>query len=198
VERLWRELSDHLHDIQEEKQGMDAEMVDTPKVRMGEPSDLAQFIGSEFRKQSFSQKHPIVMFAVMPVLLLLGTWAGLWAGVELLDYVLAGLLGEPGESVETGLTLTEHLITYGVIWVPVALTTLIFCRAARRRRVSWRWPLLTAATLAVFPGMTVRVMPTMILIGVPPAITAALLLQSLLPLAIGGWYSWRGFQLERA
>jgi hypothetical protein len=32
--------------------------------------------------------------------------------------------------------------------------------------------------------MTVRVMPTMILIGVTPAITAALLLQSLLPLAI--------------
>jgi hypothetical protein len=34
--------------------------------------------------------------------------------------------------------------------------------------------------------------------GVPPAITAALLLQSLLPLAICGWYSWRGFRLERA
>ena len=76
VERLCRELSDHLHDIQEEKQGMEAETVDTPNVRMGEPSDLAQFIGSEFRKQSFSQKHPIVMFAAMPVLLLLGIWAG--------------------------------------------------------------------------------------------------------------------------
>src|SRR5262245_59489694 len=92
VERLWRELSDHLHDIQEEKQGMDAEMVPNPSVRMGEPSDLAQVIGSEFRKLSFSQKHPIVMFAVMPVLLLLGIWtglwAGLWAGVMLLDYVL--------------------------------------------------------------------------------------------------------------
>jgi hypothetical protein len=201
VERLWRELSDHLHDIQEEEQGMDAEMVCTPNVRMGEPSDLAQFIGSEFRKQSFSQKHPIVMFAVMPVLLLLGIWVGLWAGEWLLVCVVGYLLGEPWEateSVATSLSLTEQLITYGVIWVPVALTTVIFYRAARRRRVSWRWPLLTAATLAVFPGMTVRVMPTMILIGVPPAITAALLLQSLLPLAIGGWFSWRGFRLERA
>jgi hypothetical protein len=78
------------------------------------------------------------------------------------------------------------------------LTTVIFCRAARRTRVSWRWPLLTAATLAVFPGVTVRLTPTMLLVGIPPAITAALLLQSLLPLAIGGWYSWRGFRLERA
>jgi hypothetical protein len=100
--------------------------------------------------------------------------------------------------VATGLSLTDQLIIYAEIWVPVALTTVIFCRAARRRRVSWRWPLLTAATLAVFPGMTVRVMPTMILIGVQSAITGALLLQSLLPLTIAGWYSWRRFRLERA
>jgi hypothetical protein len=198
VERLWRELSDHLHDIQEEKPGMDAEMVYTPNVRIGEPSDLAQFIGSEFRKRSFSQKHPIVMFAVIPVLLLVGIWAGVWAGLWLLDCVLGCLLGESGESVATVLSLTDQFIVYGVIWVPVALTTVILCRVARRRRVSWRWPLLTAATLAVFPGMMVRVMPTMILIGVPPSITAAMLLQSLLPLAIGGWYCWRGFRLERA
>ncbi len=49
--------------------------------------------------------------------------------------------------------------------------------------------------------MTVRMTPIrdwVLVIGVPPAITAALLLQSLLPLAIGGWYSWRGFRLERA
>jgi hypothetical protein len=210
VERLWRELSDHLHDIQEEKQGMDAEMVYTPNVRMGEPSDLAQFIGSEFRKQSFSQKHPIVMFAVMPVLLLLGIWAGLQAGLLLLDCVLGVLLGDSGEPVATGLSLTEQRIIYSAIWVPVALTTVIFCRAARRRRVSWRWPLLTAATLAVFPGMTVRLAEfpgmtgsltpceTVLFIGVPPAITAALLLQALLPLTIACWYSWRRSRLQRA
>ena len=208
VERLRRELSDHLHDIQEEESGMDAEMVNTPDVRMGEPSDLAQFIGSEFRKQSFSQKHPIVTFAVMPVLLLLGIWAGLEAGLLLLDYVLARLLGEPTvwewESVATGLNLTDRLIIYGEIWVPVALTTMIFCRTARRRRVSWRWPLLTAATLGVFPGMTIRLASSedpagwVLLIGVPSAITGALILQALLPLTIAGWYSWRRSRLERA
>ena len=36
-----------------------------------------------------------------------------------------------------------------------------------------------------------------ILIGVQPAITAALLLQALLPLTIAGWYSWRRSRLER-
>jgi hypothetical protein len=168
---------------------------------MGEPNGLAQFIGSEFRKQYFTQRHPILMFAVTPVLLVLAIWAGLQAGLMLLDHVLGGLLGEPGESVATVLSLTDQLIIYAEIWVPVALTTAIFCRAARRRRMSWRWPMLTAATLAVFPGMTVRLTPIrdwVLVIGVPPAITAALLLQSLLPLAIGGWYSWRRFRLERA
>jgi hypothetical protein len=208
MERLWRELRDHLHDVQEEKQGMDAETVNPPNVRMGEASDLARFIGSEFRKQSFSQKHPIVLFAVMPVLLVLLTWAGLWAGVMLLGYAFDGPQVETGESVATGqapgesvvssLSPTEQFITYCVIWVPVALTTVMFCRAAGRRRVSWRWPLLTAATFAVFPGMTVRLTPSLLLIGVPPAITAALVLQALVPLAIGGWYSWRGFRLELA
>ncbi len=208
VERLRRELSDHLHDIQEEKQGMDAGMVRTPNVRMGEPDDLAQFIGSEFRKQSFSQKHPIVTFVGMPVLLLLGIWAGLETGLLLLDCVLVGLLGEPTvwewETVATGLSLTDRLIIYGEIWIPVALTTVIFCRAARRRRVSWRWPLLTAATLGVFPGMTMRLASSgdpagwVLLIGVPSAITATLILQALLPLTIAGWYSWRMSRLERA
>ena len=122
-------------------------MIYTPNVRMGEPSDLAKFIGSEFRN------------------------------------------------------LTDQLIIDAEVWVPVALTIVIFCRAAQRERVSWRWPLLTAATLAVFPGMTVRLTPIrdwVLVIGVPPAITAALLLQSLLPLAIAGWYSWRRSRLERA
>jgi hypothetical protein len=204
VERLWRELIDHLHDIHEEKQGMDAETVHSPNVRMGEPSDLARFIGSEFRKQSFSQKHPIVTFVLMPVLLLLGIWAGLQAGLLLVDYVLAGLLGEPVEWVAVGLSMTERLIIYGEIWIPVALTTVIFCRAARRRRVSWRWPLLTAATLAVFPGMTMRLASGgdpagwVLLVGVPSAITATLIVQALLPLTVAGLYSWRRSRLERA
>jgi hypothetical protein len=210
VERLLQELSDHFEDVQEEKMRMDAEKVCTPAARMGDPGDLARFIGSEYRKQSFSQRHPVVTFGVMPVLLLLGTWAGLWAGLLLLDCVLGGLLGDSGALVANGPSVTNQLVIYGEIWVPVALTTVIFCRAARRRRMSWRWPLLTAATLAVFPGMMLgqttlsslgqaadgNFLDSVLVIGVPPAITAALLLQSLLPLAIGGWYAWRGYRLQ--
>jgi hypothetical protein len=204
VERLFEELNDHFQDIQEEKMRMDAEQVCSPETRMGEPSELAQLVGSEYRKRSFSQKHPVVMFAVMPVLLLLAIWSGL----GLLAYGIGSMLAEPAESVASSLTgpaesvassLTEQLVCCGVIWLPVTLTTVIFCRAARHRRVSWRWPMLTAATLAVFPGMTVRLSPSTLLIGLlPPALSVTALIQLMLPLAIGSWYSWRGYRLLKA
>jgi len=204
VERLLEELSDHFQDIQQEKMRMDAEQVCTPETGMGEPSELAQFVGNEYRKRCFSRKHPVVMFAVMPVLLLLGIWSGL----GLLAYGIESIFAEPAESVASSLTepaesvalsLTEQLICCGVIWLPVTLTTVIFCRAAQGRRVSWRWPMLTAATLAVFPGMTVHVSPSMLLIGLlPPALSVTALIQLMLPLAIGSWYSWRGYRLLKA
>ena len=48
MERLFEELSDHFQDIQEEKKRMDAEQVCTPDTRMGEPSELAQFVVRRF------------------------------------------------------------------------------------------------------------------------------------------------------
>ena len=150
---------------------------------MGEPSDLAPFIGGEYRKQYFSQKHPVVMFALMPILLLLGI-------------ILGSVLGEAAES-SLG-TFTEQFISYGVIWLPVALTCVIFCRAARHRMGNWRWPLLTAVTLAIFPGMTVSLAPSTLMIGFLPPRTVAAFIQVMLPLAIGGWYGWRGRRLQSA
>src|SRR3954451_13056140 len=95
VERLLQELSDHFQDIQGEEKGMDAEQVCIPDTRMGEPGDLARFIGSEYRRQHLGQKHPVVMFAVMPVLLLLAIWAGLM----LLAFLIDGVPGEGAGSV---------------------------------------------------------------------------------------------------
>jgi hypothetical protein len=192
VERLLQELSDHFQDIQGEKKGMDAEKVCIPGTRMGEPGDLAQFIGSEYRKQHLGQKHPVVMFAVMPVLLLLAIWAGLM----LVAFIIESVLGEAAGPVVDA--FTAQLVNYGVIWLPVGLTTVIFCRAARRRRVDRRWSLLTAATLAIFPGMTVSLTPSTLLIGLFPAITLVTFIQVVLPLAICGWYSWRGYRLQSA
>jgi hypothetical protein len=192
VERLLQELSDHFRDIQGEEKGMDAEQVCIPDTRMGEPGDLARFIGSEYRKQHFSRRHPVVMFAVMPVLLLLAIWAGLL----LLAFLIGSVLGEAAAPVVGG--FMAQLIDYGVIWLPVTVTAVIFCRAARHRRVDWHWSLLTAATLAIFPGMTVSLTPSTLIVGLFPAMTLATFIQVVLPLAICGWYSWRGYRLRGA
>jgi hypothetical protein len=192
VERLLRELSDHFHDVQEEERGMDAEKVCNPDTRMGEPGDLARLIGGEYRTRYFSQRHPVVMFAVVPVLLLLGIWAGL----ALLALVVGSVFERAAASVAGG--LTEQLLCYGSVWLPVALAAVTCCRAARQGRVDWRWPLVTAATLAVFPGTTVRLAPSTLTIGFLPPMTVAAFVQFMPPLAIGGWYSWRGHRLKRA
>ncbi len=159
---------------------------------MGEPNALAQCIGTEYHKQGFRQKHRVVMLAVMPVLLLLGVWAGL----GLLAFIIGSVIGDAAESIAS--TFAEQLICYGSIWIPVALTSVVFGRVARHQRVGWRWALLPAATLAVFPGMTIAVTPTTITLGIVPAINLAAVIQFLLPLVIGGAYAWRGFQLQRA
>jgi hypothetical protein len=189
VGRLLEELGDHFCDLQEEREGMDAEKLPTPETRMGEPGDLAQLIGTAYRRPCFSRRHPVVVFSLMPALLLLAIWTGL----ILLAYLLGTVLGEEAESAADG--PAAQLVCYGVVWLPVALAAVLFCRVARRRRLDWRWPLLTAVTLAVFPGMTVRLTPSMLAIGFAPPAGGAALVQVLLPLAIGGWYGWRGYRL---
>lgn len=171
---------------------MDAEKTNLPEARMGEPGDLARFIGGEYRKQSFRRRHPVVTFAVMPVLLLLGIWAGLMA----LDYLIVSMLPGVAGSVVDG--PTSEFVMYGINWVVVALTTLVFCRAARHGQMDWRWSLVAAAILAFFLGMTVSFAPSLIYIGFHPAITVARSIQIMLPLAIGGWYTWKGCRLQGA
>ena len=105
--RLLRELSDHLQEIQEqEDKDMDAKNVCTPDARLGEPSDLARLIGSEYRKRHFIQRHPVVTFAVLSVTLLLGMFLGML------------LLDDPWElMVEEGgfILLALHFGLWGLI-----------------------------------------------------------------------------------
>jgi hypothetical protein len=132
------------------------------------------------------------MFAILPILLMLGMWTGL----VLLALIPGSAFGEASESFVNG--IPGQFICYGSIWLPAALTALLFCRAARHRPLNWPWSPLPAATLAVFPGMTVGMSPSTLSIGLLPAKNAAAFIQFMPPLAIGGWYSWREYRLQRA
>jgi hypothetical protein len=196
AERLFQELSDHIQDIQEEK-SMDADNDRNPNVRMGEPGELAQFIGSEYRKQHFWQKHPIVTFTVMPILLMLGILAGLVIIAFIAGNIYVGL-GGTAESLTGGFPkrLIMQLITYGGIGLPVTLTAVIFCRAMWDRGMNWRWLLLTGATLAFFPGMTVNLTRSTLIIGFSSTITVAAFAQFMIPVIICGSYGLRASRLQ--
>jgi hypothetical protein len=115
---------------------------------------------------AFWQKHPIVTFTVMPILLMLGILAGLVIIAFIAGYIYVGL-GGTAESLTEGFPkrLITQRITYGGIGLPVTLSAVIFCRAMRDRGMNWRWLLLTGATLAFFPGMTVNLTPSTLIIG---------------------------------
>jgi hypothetical protein len=82
VERLLREMTDHLNEIQEEDKGMDAENIRTPDERLGEPGDLAGLIGNEYRNRHFSGRHPVA-FAVVSIALLSTPFLGmLWLDIR--------------------------------------------------------------------------------------------------------------------
>jgi hypothetical protein len=197
VERLVQELCDHLNDVMEESRSMEADRSSLAAERVGRPSNLAAAAVAEYRKRAFSRNHPVVMFAVLPILLLPVLWAGLFVAEAL---VCLGV-GEMPTSYR-GL----RIISYGesgLLLVPAAASAVVFCRSARRNGMGWRWPLLTTGILAVFAGVFFcTVIPwgpnkeprLGFCLGLP--VTGQQLLQSVLIFAIGSWCCWRGSKTQ--
>ena len=133
----------------------------------------------------------------MPILLLLTFYAGLLILVFIAASIFSGL-GGTAASLTEGLPkrYITQLIAYGGIGLPVTLTAVIFCRAMRDRGMDRRWLLLTGATLALFPGMTVSLTPSTLMIGFSSTITMAAFTQIMIPIVICGSYSLRASRLQ--
>src|SRR5271166_5006038 len=74
IERLTQELSDHFNDVMEESMSMEAEQSSLVAERVGQPSSLAAAAVTEFHKRAYTRRHPIVTFAILPVLLMAALW----------------------------------------------------------------------------------------------------------------------------
>jgi hypothetical protein len=72
IQRFVRELSDHFEDITEENRGMEAGTIEKSAERLGTPGLLAQAAAVEFRRHTFCQRHPVIVFGLIPVLAALG------------------------------------------------------------------------------------------------------------------------------
>ncbi len=187
IERLVQELTDHFTDVLEEGTGMAAE-------RVGQPSKLAAAAGAEHHKGAFSRRHPVLVFAALPVLLLPLLWVVFGAVVFVAVFALSG--GTDVSLSFSHLRLVSHLTT-AVLLVPPATLAVLVARFARRRRMGWRWPLVSTGLLAVLAGLVFSTVipwgpgrePRLALcVGLP--LTFQQLVQSVLILLLGGWCCW--------
>jgi hypothetical protein len=202
VERFVVELSDHITDFLEDRMSTDAKDLHGVFDRLGVPGQVADVAAKEYRKGRFSRRHPLLMFAVLPILSL----PVLWVAYVLCMLLTAKFLGLESGKVDTGTALWQWanacapFLVVGMLLVPVGLATAIFCRLARRAGVSLKWTIVACFVLALLGGVATSqfMLPTettkgqlMVGFGVALRPSALQTLQFLLPLAIGGWAVWR-------
>jgi hypothetical protein len=203
IERLVQELRGHFDDLMEEERRMEAGKHAFPGAeqknwaeRMGQPADVAAVAVAEYHRRAFSRKHPVVTFAVFPVLLVFG----LWAGFLLSTYAIGEIAGQDDETPMTLASLCiKNYFTHALILAPIAVVTFFFCRFARTNGLDGRWPMTTTAILAIIAGVIWSNIITPgpshepklgLMIGLPFGVQSWL--QSMLILAIGGFSRWLG------
>ncbi len=190
IERLVQELSDHFDDVLAE--GPNA----LASERVGPPGEIAAAAAAEYRRQTFSRKHPVLAFAVMPVLVLPLAWLLLGVMLTAAAALFGLAIGEEAvASIEP--RLVSHVTTVALL-VPPAVFAVVFNRLARSNGLGWRWPMLATCVLAVLAGamfFTVvawgpeREDRLALCVGLP--MTGRQALQSALILAVGTWCCWR-------
>jgi len=197
VERLVSELSDHVTDFMEDRMSTDAKDLHGVFQRLGAPGQVAASAASEFRKQRFSRRHPVLMFVVLPIVAL----PLLWCAKTALIIALIKLLGiKEGKVVGpwTGAAML-YAFVFATI-VPVTIAALFFCRLAARAHVDRKWLLAACGLLAVVGGAAVTQLslPTETTngslsfgFGFSPNPSPMQIAQFLAPLAICAWALWR-------
>jgi hypothetical protein len=202
--RLVLKLSDHLTDFMEDHMSMDAVDLRDAVRPMGLPSQIAAVAACEFRKQRFSGRHPLLTFAALPVITLLGFWIGGLLALIGAGAAIAKLFGhEAGPDptqIPSSLETILPWIGRAYILVPLVLSAAYFCRLARKAAVGWRWPMLACLLLALVGSMAIAEVsaPTpgqrghfMVGFRFSRKPRSAQFVQFAVPLAIGAFAAWR-------
>ena len=157
VKRLVLELSDHLTDYMEDSSmSTDAQESQTIVDRLGMPNQIAQRAAFEYRQERFPARHPWLIFAALPVVLLPLLWI-----VAFLGFLALVLIDDwIGFELHTPLPLWGKLLVslvfYGVIQLPIVLSAAFVCHLAKRGALSWKWPMLGCLLLA---GVSIQLCP---------------------------------------
>jgi hypothetical protein len=199
IGRLVEELTDHAADLREENASMDPQET---LGSLGTTRDLAVTAGREFRRRTFSSRHPWITFVFGPVAVVPVLFVSLIAGTCGVMWLIAIIAEEFwGTWPEAPLTATELKIDKWSMWcfdayvrfAPFAVATLLYCRWARRTE-SQQWGFVASAIVAAAAGFTVTKMipsagenPGMSIIGLNFNPTLRQLVQAIVPLAIAAW-----------
>ena len=200
VERLVQELCDHFDDTKEENMSMDDSLA---AERVGKPDALAAAAGTEYHERVFARKHPVLVFALLPLLLFPLLWVVLVLALSLAANLIYGCMADTNLSPEQllGVSCAE---TAGML-ILAACLCVFFGRFVRKHRIDGRWAWLTTGILTVFAGASFwtvkplapgREPQLLFCLGLP--VTLQQLLQSALILAVGCWCCRRGYPTEAA
>ena len=208
IARYINELRERIIDLKEERaRTMSKEALNDAEIvaRIGSPDTLADAASLEFTRRSFSGRHPIFTFLVVPMPLAIVAWVatfavifGCGAGAMKLDEWLGAAPMADDTFSWPVLAILVTIFWLGVIGPPAALT-MCLCRLARRNGLSWRWALAASAIVALTAGMFQAVLEPgaaghgRLTFGfglwlVPPL---QQWLQFAFPMLIGCWLVWR-------
>src|SRR5262249_12015439 len=138
------EISDHFNDVMEEK-SMNTKETGSAAQQVGRPVDLAKVAAKEYRKWYFCRRHPIVAFAVLPVLLLM---------VLCVAAAVATAATCDGFGIQLDpCNLPSFRVAFcGLTLAPTAICAVGFCWWAASCNQHWRWPICSCVILAVLGG----------------------------------------------
>jgi hypothetical protein len=203
AQRLLAELSDHFNDFKEDRMSTDAADFKSVVHQLGSPRDIGAAATAQYRRQRFSGRHPLLVFAVLPIVSLPMLFVGLLFGVGWMLYLIA-----PEETLAAGgvepdwVPLVFQTAVCAFVILPAIALSLMLCRAARKAALGWKWPLAACLLLALLSGSAFTKVvrqksadkPGLLMIGlgIPlPSQTPLQLVQMIAPLAVGSWAIWR-------
>jgi hypothetical protein len=159
IDKMVSEVANHREDLAEARRSQGLTSADAQaraELDLGEPQELAKKLAAVQRRFSWSGRHPLVAFGLLPVVGYPVLWALLLAGEF---WVLCGvffgwnthklhLMGNDPVSYRYGAN-----VGYGADYVAIGLVALCFCWLARRAVASWTWlgvACLICSVLAAF------------------------------------------------
>jgi hypothetical protein len=156
VRHIVRETAEHLEDLQQAalRQGLPpTDAAKQAETQLGDPVKLAEQHTAVLRNASWWGRHPILGFAVLPVMSAPFLWilfmcSGMVFGME----VATG--GNNWQAMQHGFANPENLpFAYaGIIattFAGVALVSTFFCWLTRRAALGFRWTLITCVLISI-------------------------------------------------